>query len=93
MNRQELEHVIRVAGEIAHVQELIIMGSQSILGQFPHLSELDSSSDSVVLLRSMEVDLMVPGSDEKLSLLREQSVSYRHFTIRSVIMRKPCLIT
>jgi Nucleotidyltransferase of unknown function (DUF6036) len=35
MKRSELEHVIRAAGAIANDPEVIIIGSQSVLGQFP----------------------------------------------------------
>jgi len=35
MLRSELEHVIRASGEIADDGEIIIIGSQAILGQFP----------------------------------------------------------
>ena len=35
MTRAELEHLIRAAGAIADVEDLIVVGSQSILGQFP----------------------------------------------------------
>ena len=35
MRRSELEHLIRASGEIAGDDEIIIIGSQSILGQFP----------------------------------------------------------
>jgi hypothetical protein len=35
MRRSELEHVIRASGEIAKDDEVIIIGSQAILGQFP----------------------------------------------------------
>jgi hypothetical protein len=37
LNRKELEHIIRASGEIANVQEIIILGSQSVLGQYPEL--------------------------------------------------------
>jgi hypothetical protein len=44
MSRIELEHIIRTAGAIADVDELIVIGSQSILGQFPNAPlELHSS--------------------------------------------------
>jgi len=36
MTRSELEHLIRASGAIAQDDELIIIGSQSILGQFPN---------------------------------------------------------
>ena len=35
MKRSELEHLIRAAGSIANDAEIVIIGSQSILGQFP----------------------------------------------------------
>ncbi len=38
MRRSDLEHLIRAAGRIADEHELVIIGSQAILGQFPHAS-------------------------------------------------------
>jgi len=35
MTRSELEHVIRAAGRIARDREIVVIGSQSLLGQFP----------------------------------------------------------
>ena len=35
MNRAQLEHIIRAAGTIADVDELVVIGSQAILGEFP----------------------------------------------------------
>jgi hypothetical protein len=35
MKRSELEHLIRAAGSIADDTEIVVVGSQSILGQFP----------------------------------------------------------
>ncbi|HEY6241606.1 MAG TPA: DUF6036 family nucleotidyltransferase [Burkholderiales bacterium] len=49
MKRSELEHLIRAAGRIADAREIVVVGSQAILGQFP-----DSPT---ALLRSMEADL------------------------------------
>jgi hypothetical protein len=49
MKRSELEHLIRAAGRIAGERELIVIGSQSILGQFPDAPP--------ALLASMECDL------------------------------------
>ena len=49
MRRLELEHLIRAAGRIAGERELIVIGSQSVLGQFPDAP--------VALLLSMEVDV------------------------------------
>ena len=49
MKRSELEHVIRASGAIADDDEIIVIGSQSILGQFP-----DAPAR---LLASMETDI------------------------------------
>ena len=49
MRRSDLEHLIRAAGRIAGARELVIIGSQAVLGQFPDAP--------VALLMSMEVDL------------------------------------
>jgi hypothetical protein len=49
MKRSELEHIIRASGEIAGDDEIIIIGSQAILGQFPDAP--------VRLLMSMEADI------------------------------------
>ncbi len=35
MTRVQLEHVIRAAGTIADVDDIVVIGSQAILGQFP----------------------------------------------------------
>lgn len=39
MTRQELEHIIRAAADVANQNELIIIGSQAILGQYPDAPE------------------------------------------------------
>ena len=49
MQRSDLEHLIRACGEIAADNEIIIIGSQAILGQFPDAP--------VRLLSSMEADV------------------------------------
>ena len=49
MQRSDIEHLIRAAGRIADEQELVIIGSQAILGQFPDAP--------AALVRSMEADL------------------------------------
>lgn len=49
MRRSDLEHVIRAASDISGEKELVIIGSQAILGQYP-----EAPPD---LTMSMEVDL------------------------------------
>lgn len=79
MNRSELEHIIRASGDIAKVRKIIILGSQSILGQFPKLteslpeanhSEISLMTESrEILFRSIEADIIVPDSEEKTELV------------------------
>jgi len=79
MSRKELEHIIRAAGEIAKVRRIIVLGSQSILGQFPDLSESlpESNHREIalttqsrdILFRSIEADIMVPDSEEKTEMI------------------------
>jgi hypothetical protein len=35
MTRAQLEHIIRAAGAIADTEDLVVIGSQAVLGQFP----------------------------------------------------------
>lgn len=49
MQRHELEHLIRAAGAITGADEIIVIGSQAILGAFPHAPD--------TLLRSCEADV------------------------------------
>jgi uncharacterized nucleotidyltransferase DUF6036 len=39
MTREQLEHLIRAAAEIANEDEIVVIGSQAILGQFPGAPE------------------------------------------------------
>lgn len=49
MRRSELEHIIRASGDVSNDDEIVIIGSQSILGQFPDAP--------MRLLASMEADV------------------------------------
>ena len=49
MQRSELEHIIRASGDVSQDDEIVIIGSQSILGQFPDAP--------MRLLASMEADV------------------------------------
>jgi hypothetical protein len=61
MNRQQLEHVVRAAADIAADDELIILGSQAILGQFP-----DAPAG---LTASHDVDLYPKNQPERADLI------------------------
>jgi len=49
MTRSELEHLIGAAGEISEDREIVVIGGQAILGQYPDAP--------AALLRSMEADV------------------------------------
>jgi hypothetical protein len=53
MNRASLEHIIRAASGITGERELVIVGSQALLAQFPHRP--------VALIASLEADFYPRG--------------------------------
>jgi hypothetical protein len=61
MKRSELEHLIRAAGSIASDSEIIVIGSQSILGQFPDAPQ--------TLLVSAEADLFPRNFPDRADLI------------------------
>lgn len=61
MNRSELEHAIRAACTISKDRELIVFGSQAILGQFPNAS--------IELRKSIEVDVCPKNRPERVDLI------------------------
>ncbi len=61
MKRTELEHLIRASADIACDDEIIIIGSQSVLAQFPQAPE--------ELLVSNEADLYPKNFPEKADLI------------------------
>jgi hypothetical protein len=61
MTRSDLEHVIRAAGAIANDAEIVVIGSQSVLGQFPNAP--------VALLASAEADVYPLNYPERAELI------------------------
>ncbi|MCU0290652.1 MAG: hypothetical protein MUF10_01485 [Thermoanaerobaculaceae bacterium] len=61
MRRVELEHLIRAAATIADDDEIVVIGSQSILGQFPEAP--------AELCRSMEADVWPRNHPERWELI------------------------
>ena len=64
MRRSELEHLIRAAGSIANDSEIVVVGSQSILGQFPNAppSLLVSAEAAIFPLNHPELSDLIDGS-------------------------------
>jgi hypothetical protein len=69
MNRAELEHVIRAAAAISGDDEIVVVGSQSILGQFPSApAELCKSNEADVYPKNKpEMADLIDGSIGELS--------------------------
>jgi hypothetical protein len=61
MKRSELEHVIRAAAQIADDDEIIVIGSQAVLGQFPEAP--------AELLMSNEADVYPKNRPERWELI------------------------
>ena len=61
MTRAQLEHLLRAAGALTDEREIVILGSQAILGTFPEAPE--------EIRRSMEADAFPLGSPEKADLI------------------------
>jgi hypothetical protein len=61
MNRAALEHILRAAAAIADERELVVIGSQAVLGQFPVAPE--------ALLVSIEADVYPRHAPEKSDLI------------------------
>jgi hypothetical protein len=61
MTREQLEHVIRAAATIADDDEIVVIGSQAVLGQFPDAPE--------ELCRSMEADVWPRNHPERWELI------------------------
>jgi hypothetical protein len=64
MKRSELEHIIRAAGSIANDSEIVVIGSQSILGQFPDApaSLLMSAEADVFPMHHPQLSDLIDGS-------------------------------
>src|SRR5882724_1291095 len=75
MTRAQLEHLIRVAADIAEDDEIVVLGSQAILGQFP-----DAPPS---LLVSVEADVYPRNHPERWDLIDgsigEESYFHRTF--------------
>ena len=61
MTRTALEHVLRAAAAVANERDIVVIGSQEILGQFPDAPETP--------LASIEADVFPRDAPEKSDLI------------------------
>jgi hypothetical protein len=74
VQREELEHLIRAAGDVTREYSFIIVGSQSILGSIP--------APPAELTMSMEADLYPRDAPEKADLIDGQLGEGSSFHVR-----------
>jgi hypothetical protein len=80
MNRAALEHILRAAAAIADERDFVVIGSQAVLGQFPHAPD--------ALLSSIEADIyprqapaksdLIDGAIGELSMFHQTFGYYAH---------------
>ena len=80
MRREDLEHVIRAAGDIADDSEIVVIGSQAILAQFPTAPAemLESAEADVFPRHHLDRADDIDGNIGELSLFHETHGYYAH---------------
>lgn len=80
MNRHQLEHVIRAAAGNANARDIVVIGSQAILGSYPDAPpELRQSMEADVFPRDApELAIVIDGAMGELSLFHETFGYYAH---------------
>lgn len=89
MTRDELEHAIRAACDVAGDSELYVFGSQSILGQYPDApAELRQSAEADVAPKNRpERAEAIDGALGELSQFHETHGFYVHgLTIEAAVL-------
>ena len=80
MTRAQLEHIIRAAAGTANVRDIVVIGSQAILGSFPDApSELTQSIEADVFPKDApHRSIVIDGAIGELSLFHETFGYYAH---------------
>jgi hypothetical protein len=80
MNRAALEHIVRAAAAISDESELVIVGSQAILGQFPLAPpELLASIEADIFPRCAPAkSILIDGAIGELSVFHQTFGYYAH---------------
>jgi hypothetical protein len=80
MNRAELEHVIRAASGVVGDPDIIVIGSQAILAEFPNApAELLQSMEADVYPRAKpELSIQIDGAIGERSMFHETFGYYAH---------------
>ncbi|HSU66475.1 MAG TPA: DUF6036 family nucleotidyltransferase [Tepidisphaeraceae bacterium] len=80
MTRQELEHIIRAAAGTANTREVVVIGSQAILGSHPDApKELTESMEADVFPKDTpERSIVIDGAIGELSLFHQTFGYFAH---------------
>jgi hypothetical protein len=80
MNRSQLEHVLRAAAAITDEPEIVVVGSQAVLGQFPQApAELLVSIEADVFPRFAPAkSILIDGAIGELSTFHQAFGYYAH---------------
>ena len=80
MTRLQLEHIIRASAATADVRDIVVIGSQAILGTYPNApAELTQSLEADVFPRDLpDRSIVIDGSIGELSLFHETFGYYAH---------------
>lgn len=95
MKRSELEHLIRAAAAITNQYEIVVVGSQSILGAFPDapdsllLSRIQNSNTDLKIGYCLEphdlaVSKLVAGREKDLAFVEEM---LRHLPVEPSVLK------
>ncbi len=80
MTRQELEHIIRAAAATADVRDIVVIGSQAILGTYPNApAPLTQSMEADVFPKDQpDRSIVIDGAIGELSLFHDTFGYYAH---------------
>ena len=80
MNRAALEHILRAAAAVANERDIVVIGSQAVLGQFPDAPEslLASIEADVFPRHAPDKSLLIDGAIGELSMFHQTFGYYAH---------------
>ena len=80
MTRHQLEHIIRAAAATANVRDIVVIGSQAILGSYPNAPpELTQSIEADVFpMEAPQRSIVIDGAIGELSMFHDTFGYYAH---------------